>query len=173
MVEKIKNIKNFGTYLYIGLFLVSLISLLVSGNLLNKAKNNVVESKVRIAELDTDLQNLDKLVDDNENNAQEVQVMESSLPSTYEDVAYFARTMDVLSQTQNENIELEIDEEKVGEGSYSSLVFSVKTQGDYVSLKNTLSILSQLPYHTKVDSLTVSSVDGRLETLTNFRLLMR
>jgi Tfp pilus assembly protein PilO len=163
---------NLKSAAYIGLFFLSLALLVMMAFFLNDAKNKVLDMRTRIAHLDKDMQNLDNVVLDYENNKEKIELLKSTLPETHEEVAYFVRSLEMIAKSENEDLDITIDKTTNDEGAYSSLKFSIKTAGNYTSIRNTLSYLSNLPYHTSIDSLSMEE-DGKIVTLTNFRLLMK
>lgn len=173
MVEKIKKLGNLNTYLYLGMFVLSLISLIFVANKLYKIKNEVIETRKGIARLDNDLIRLDTIVKERSENKVVLDALNASLPSTHREVARFTHEIETIARNQAETLEVTIDKTSKNENNLNSLKFSIKTRGDYSSIKNTLSLLANLPYHTIVDSLKVDSDTGQLVTLTNFRLLMQ
>ncbi|OGM08994.1 hypothetical protein A2159_01225 [Candidatus Woesebacteria bacterium RBG_13_34_9] len=173
MVDKIKNSQNLKVYLSIGGCLLTILLLIFSCAKVHQITKKVNETKIRLEDLDSDITNLDKIMNDKVVYEIQIDKLYQSLPSNYYQVAYFARQLESIASNEGENIELKIDDDRKNEGDLSSLTFSVIIKGGYQSVKNTLSMLAQLPYHTSIDSLKTENEEGNLVTTVNFRLLMK
>ena len=173
MVEKIKKLVRIESYLYPGIYVVSLIILLFVVGRIYKVKDQVVESRNKVAVLDNDIDRLDKIIKVRDENENKFAALNNSLPRTYRDVAGFTVEVEKIAQDQAETLEVTIDKTAKNETNFNSLKFSITTRGSFTSIKNTISQFADLPYHTSVDSLKVQSDAGGLVTLTNFRLLMQ
>ena len=172
ITKKIK-VEKLNTVLYLGIFVLSLVLLVILGKALVDKKDEVNNTKSKVAQLAYDIELLDKIIKERDENAEKLNTLKAFLPSSYEEVAYFTRNLEEIAKAEGENLEVTIDKVAKNEGSVSSLKFIVTTGGDYQSIKNTLSLLADLPYHTTVDSLKVDSDEGKVVTLTNFRLFMK
>jgi len=173
MVKKLIISQKIKSIIYAGLLIVSLLVLLASLRGLNNAKSKLVEQRQRVSQLDLDISALDSIVADSKVYEEKIKTLKATLPGSYSEVAVFARTLDEIADSEEEVLTVNIEKEKVAESGYSSLKFSITTEGSFTSLKNTLTYLSSIPYHTSVDALKVEDVDGKLTTFTNFRLLMK
>lgn len=173
MVKRIRQFDKIDMVLYFSILGLSLVLLIFVTNKLFKVKDDVIDSKTKIAKLDNDLARLDRITKERQENLDKLSAIAASLPSSYDDIAYFTQALEKIAQDQVETLEVNIDKTTKSEGGYDSLKFTIKTQGNYTSIKNSLSQLADLPYHTSVDSLKAESEAGELITLTNFRLLMQ
>ena len=175
VLKKIKKIKvgKLNTALYLCIFVLSLVFLIILANAIVDKKDEVISTKSKVAQLDYDIELLDKISKDRNENAEKLNTMNAFLPASYEEVAYFTRNLEEIAKAEGESLEVAIDKTAKNEGSVSSLKFIVTTEGDYQSIKNTLSLLADLPYHTSVDSLKVDSDKAGVVTLTNFRLFIK
>lgn len=172
MVERIKKLVNFHTYLYLGMFVLSLVLLIFVMDKLINVKGEVIDIRTKIAKLDNDLSRLDKNVKERNENQDKLDKIKSSLPSSYREVAAFTQNIEQIAQNETETLNVTIDKTVKSEGDVNSLKFTLVTRGDYTSIKNTLNKLANSSYHTTIDSLKVEEDTGQLVTLTNFRLFM-
>lgn len=150
------------------------IFLVISGSWLNKEKKVVVNNKIRLAELNRDLNHLDKILVEEKENRQKIKTVSETLPSNYEEVAFFAEQVENTGKKKNQDLELKIDkvlkDEKDG---LSSLKFDLKSSGTYSTFSEMLSQIAQFPYHTKFDSIKMQKIEGGgISTITTLRLLM-
>lgn len=173
MVEKIKNFQNIKTYLNVGVCFLTFLLLIFSCVKVHQIKQKVEATKIRLANLERDISNLDEIIQNKEKYEPRINKLYQSLPSSYNQVAFFARELEKIALSQGENLEIKIDDTRKSEGNMSSLAFTVKIQGGYQSVKNTLSLLANLPYHTSIDSLKTDNTEGNLTTIVNFRLFMK
>ncbi len=165
--------KSANVVVILALYVISLLLIIfVAGRLLS-VKDQFIQTRTNIANLNNDLAKLDKIVEDEKKNENAVKEIMATLPSSYSDVSKFAQTLEKAAKDSGSSIEVSIDKETKKEKALSTLGFSVKTKGDYTSLKNTMALLSQLPYHTSVDSLKVDTEGGELTTLVHFKLFMK
>jgi len=172
ITKKIKVVK-INTAFYLGIFVLSLVLLVILGNALVDKKDEIINTKSKVAQLEYDIELLDKIIKDRDENEDKINNLKAFLPSTYKEVAFFTRNLEEIAKEEGESLEVTIDKVAKDEGSVSSLQFSVTTSGDYQSIKNTLSLLANLPYHTSVDSLRIDSDNGSVVILTNFRLFTK
>lgn len=148
--------------------------LVVSGCLLNKEKKMITINKIRLAESKRDLDLLDKILADEKQNKQKIEVVSETLPSDYTEVAFFAGQVESIGGKNGQTPKFEIDKTLKDEkdGLYS-LKFNLKTAGSYTSFSTMLSQLAQFPYHTRFDSIKMLKTDGGgISTITTFKLLM-
>jgi Tfp pilus assembly protein PilO len=172
MVEVKANLKlNFLTRAVV--LIVTFALVLYAGNRLNKETKLISTQKQTLAGLNHDLEMLDKILSDRQNYEADILTIKNSLPSSYYEVSFFTSQIERLAQVNGLQLETTIDPNvKEEKGGFSSLKFTLNTKGGYQSYSRFLSALTNLPYHTKIDSIKVAKQEGILAQVTIFRLFV-
>lgn len=140
---------------------------------LNKVASDVRGSKIKIAEINRDVDLLEKITKEEKQYEVDIQKVKSTLPSEYYEVSFFTTQLERLAQNNNLALNININKDKKKEkDSYESVTYSLEINGKYSSVSDFLSQMSKLPYHTSVDRLEIESGEGGPVTEVIFRLFV-
>ena len=79
-----------------------------------------------------------------------------------------------MAVSQNQTLETKFDETAKPEGeNLSSLGLNLKITGSYQALRNILTAISELPYHTRLNSLKTDNIEGKLTAQIGLQLFMK
>lgn len=176
VISKATLLKNKTSNKILMSIILALFSVLVTaftGNFLIQEKEAVVAKRVELAQLQRDLELLDKVLVDQRSNEEKIKAVSRTLPVAFEEVAFFISQIERISRENGQKLETKIEEVATPEqNDLLSLGISLKTSGAYSSFSRMLTDLAHLPYHTRVDSLKVEEAEGEISTLVNLRLYL-
>jgi Tfp pilus assembly protein PilO len=168
-------VKNFTSNKY-KLFLALMLALLTTIVLVVfiRAATNLQEQitlkRIELANLYTELTALDKLIEDKEIYREEIKEITSSLPTTYAEVSYFTEEVERIATQSgmavNTNLDKDAKDEKNG---LASVGYSVESRGSYIGYSEMLNLMSNLPFHTRVDSLKIEGQGSNINSRFDFR----
>lgn len=174
MVEIKKLIKNNQRLMPFLLAAILILFLGVIFYFLNQESKLLVQKKLLLAQNKTDLVRLDQIEKNLKDRQAEIELVSQSLPGSYEEVAAFVSQVEAIADSRNQALEIKIDENiKTEKEGPANLGLGLKITGSYQGLKEVLSQIAKLPYHTQIIMLKTEGTEGKISTQVNIRLFMR
>ena len=152
---------------------VALITIFLSF-LISKEKKTLVNKQVQLANLQKDLDLLDKILVEVKENKNRIKQVSNSLPASFEEVAFFISQVERIAGINNQKLEINISKEsQSNKDGFIGLPISLKTSGSYSNFSNMLTGLAKLPYHTKISLIKIEEADGNITALIEIFLYLR
>ena len=171
----VNNLKKYLSPLIVQSVISAIVLLLVPLLLIkvNHTSTEIIQKKQQLTQLQVDLDSLDRLQEDKLTTKKQLDRIMASLPNSYRQVADYTIQLEQLTSENKQILETAIDsasaEEKNG---LKSLKYTIQTQGTYTTYSSLLNDLARLPYHTRIDSLTIDNNSGQLSTLTTYKIYL-
>ncbi|MFC1600672.1 type 4a pilus biogenesis protein PilO [Patescibacteria group bacterium] len=128
-------------------------------------------SKVKVAEIKRDVSLLDKISQEKNQYSDNIDKIKSTLPSKYYEISFFTTELERLAQNNGLNMQININENKKEETStVNSISYLLEIDGNYTSVSNFLTQLSNLPYHTNLERLEFSRKEDQPAVKITFKL---
>jgi hypothetical protein len=170
----VKNILEEKKYLFgILLTLVSIFGFVYGSKFVYSGSKKLHAQKQQLSDLETDLSVLDDNLRFWDENSDDIETLQSSLPQTYSDVAVFFQKAELIAQQEGLRLDIEASLDTKKESGVQTLETTFKTSGSYVGFSNFVGRLVELPYYYKIKSLDAKVVSGAVEFNLTFDLLMR
>ncbi len=149
--------------------------LVISGmQIVGKEKQIVLSQKAELQALTVDLRNLDGILADEQTYGALIQKVTATLPGDVHEVASAVFAIERTARDSGLPVELAIDEKPKSEGEgLESLTMAIKTAGSYTAIRQFLTNLSHLPYHTSTDAIVLDGVGGNVIATITIRLFMQ
>ncbi|MGD8744392.1 MAG: type 4a pilus biogenesis protein PilO [Candidatus Woesebacteria bacterium] len=180
MVKKLKNkylAGNLSGYRYQLSWIAAFASILASIFLFKTAylrvddllarKNQLKHLQEELALLDSNLANWDS-------QSESIDLVYDSLPQDYEEVAEFMYKLEAIASNEGQTLENEIDmlpnDESAG---LKALEITVVADGTYSGFSNFAGGIANLPYHLRMNSLSMKQAEGSVESTLVFEIFMR
>lgn len=154
--------------------IASFIAIAISLNFLNDIVEKVKVSKVKVAEINRDIELIDKISKEKKQYEKDIQKITSTLPSEYYEISFFATQLEKIALTNGLTLDINIDKSKIEEKeNYDSVTYVVNVKGSYPSVSEFLSQMSKLPYHTILERFNISIEEGKLTTIISFKIYVQ
>lgn len=171
----LKNlIKNRPLLLPIVLVMILLLSLGGVSYLLNEESQVLKQKKQLLSEAIRDINQLDQIEKEQKEFQPKIDLASRTLPGSPEEVAFFVAQLEEIATSQNQGLEVKIEETTRPEGeNFSSLGLNLRVIGSFQALKSMLNKLAQLPYHTQLSLLKIDSSGGLTTAQITIKLFMK
>lgn len=102
------------------------------------------------------VEDLDVLLSDYQTYEKTIATLKTSLPDSYDTYAYAVRLIEQQAVVNSLTLEIKPDQEaQLHSEGVQSVTFTLSAQGSYLNLNSFIKDLSQLPIHTRIDSIDI------------------
>ncbi len=151
-----------------------LVALIAATVVFRNEQREALTKRRELQSLQRDLINLDSVLVDQKTYAGEISAIEKTLPATPQDVSEALAQFESLATGNGLTYDAQVEDAINSEpGGVRSVKITVKLTGSYTGLANWVSGVSNLLYHTKIDSLDLEGGKGKLETTVILRLFVQ
>ena len=157
----------------IAMIMVSFFGLILFIQRTSGVQKNINLQRYELASLRAEVEALDKVLTDKQTFEPKSSQVIKSLPADFQEVVYFVEEIEKAATLSAVPLELKIDREAKEESrQLESVGFSLTSRGSYVSLSQILSILSNLPFHTKVTAVKMEQDGGQVSSVFDFKVFI-
>lgn len=168
--SKINFVKIKSVYIYLAAAAL-LVCTILTARLISQQKTTIIAKKTDLNLLKNDLKALDIVLQDQKDYQAKINMITQTFPSSYQEVSLAVSQLEASASETNQKAEIEIAEKpEIDSNGIASLKITLKTDGGFTNLAKMLTLISKLPYLSKVDTVQITKGEGKTYNTINLKL---
>jgi Tfp pilus assembly protein PilO len=126
-----------------------------------------LQVSTKLDQAKVDIERLDNALEEFRANESRIETISASLPQTHEHYAQVLRVIEAEATENKLELGLKLDPEAIAESpSLTSLKIIMEIKGNYQNVAGFVAAMANLPFHTRIDELSMSGQPAPGATIT-------